>query len=89
MAAKRRAASAASSFSIMCIMLILAIMFIALCNKLEDAHTGNGQEKKVGLAGAVDQLMGDLSERRGRPREGGEGLQGGGEQRLDEVLGLR
>ncbi len=35
MAAKRRAASAASSFPIMCIMLILPIMFLALCNKLE------------------------------------------------------
>ncbi len=42
MAAKRRAASAASSFSIMCIMLILAIMFIALCNKLEIASKTYG-----------------------------------------------
>ncbi len=37
MAAKRRADSAASSFSIMYIMLILSIMFLALCNKLEIA----------------------------------------------------
>ncbi len=35
MAAKRRAASADSFFSIMCIMLILSIMFLALYNKLE------------------------------------------------------
>ncbi len=40
MPAKRRAASATSSFSIMCIMLILPIMFLVLCNKLENAHKG-------------------------------------------------
>ncbi len=37
MAAKRRADSATSSFSILCIMLIPSIMFIALYNKLEIA----------------------------------------------------
>src|ERR1700688_2376132 len=43
MTAKRRADSAASSFSIMCIMLILPIMFLALCNKLEIASKPYGQ----------------------------------------------
>ncbi len=52
MAAKRRAAS----FSIMCIMLILPIMFLALCNKLEIASLwvigwgrghGHGHEEEV------------------------------------------